>query len=432
MRTATTRFRLTAAVAVATAATLTLSACSGGATASSDGSSSSAATTSKTTVWIWPGGLSEKVTDAATTSFPDAGLEFSTIGDDFKQKLVTVFTGKSGIPSITGVKGEDMPYFLQQADLFTDLKTLGIDDLLSDFPAWKLAEATTADGKLIGLPIDIGPTGLFYREDVLKKAGLPTDPAEVAAATSTWDDYFAFGEKLKKATGAHLEVSLGDIFSKSIGQAQTGFVGQNNEFLGESDVVRTAWDRAIKAGQLGIVANIEDGSPDWAAAVNAGKLPTLLGAAWYQGDIKSNAADTTGKWRVTSMPGGPANIGGSFLTIPAGTTNKEQAIEVIKYLLSAQSQATSYTDTGNFPSSTAALSLSALTGGDEFFGGQVTSEVFKAASSTMPTRYNSPFDNIVSAPYYTELTNVASQGKDPERAWKDAVAAAKKALETAQ
>jgi cellobiose transport system substrate-binding protein len=429
MNTTTKRFRLTAAVAVATAATLTLSACSGGVTASSSSTPTGA---TKTTVWIWPGGLSEKVTTAATTAFPDAGLEFSTIGSDFKQKLVTVFTGKSGIPSITGIKGEDMPYFLQQADLFTDLKTLGIDDVLADFPAWKLAEATTADGKLIGLPIDIGPTGMFYREDVLKKAGLPTDPTAVAAATSTWDDYFAFGEKLKKATGAHLEVSLGDIFSKSIGQSQTGFVSQSNEFLGESEAVRTAWDRAIKAEKLGIVANIEDGSPDWASAVNSGKLPTLLGAAWYQGDIKSNAADTSGKWRVTSMPGGPANIGGSFLTIPAGTANKDQAIAVIKYLLSAESQATSYTDTGNFPSSTAALSLPALTSGDKFFGGQVTSEVFKAASAAMPTRYTSPYDNVVSAPYYTELTNVASQGKDPEKAWNDAVAAAKKALETAQ
>lgn len=427
MRTATKRFRLTAAVAVATAATLSLSACAGSASPSS-----SASGPTKTTVWIWPGGLSEKVTAAATAKFPDAGLEFSTVGDDFKQKLVTVFTGKSGIPSITGVKGEDMPYFLQQADLFTDLKTLGVDDVLADFPAWKLAEATTPDGKLIGLPIDIGPTGMFYREDVLKKAGLPTDPTAVAAATSSWDDYFTFGEKLKKATGAHLEVSLGDVFSKSIGQSQTGFVGRNNEFLGDSPAVRTAWDRAIKAGKLGIVANIEDGSPDWASAINSGKLPTLLGAAWYQGDIKSNAPDTSGKWRVTAMPGGPANIGGSFLTIPAGTANKEQAIAVIKFLLSADSQATSYTDTGNFPSSTAALSLPALTSGDKFFGGQVTSEVFKAASASMPTRYNSPFDNIVSAPYYTELTNVASQGKDPEQAWKDAVAAAKKALETAQ
>lgn len=413
------RLRVVAGVASA-AAVVALAGCSAGAD-----------TPTTTTVWLWPGAISETVTAAATEQFADDNVEFSTIGDDFKQKLVTVFTGKSGIPSITGIKGEDMPYFLQEADLFTDLNTLGIDDILSDFPEWKLAEATTADGKLIGIPMDIGPTGLFYRTDILAQAGLPTDPAEVAAATTTWEDYFAFGEKLKSATGAYLEVSLGDLFSKVMGQSPTKFVSESGEFLGDSKAVRNAWDTAIEARERGLVAGIEDGSPDWASAVNAGTLPTLLGAAWYQGDIKSNAADTSGKWAVTAMPGGPANIGGSFLVIPASTTNPEAAIAIIKYLLDPANQAITYSEIGNFPSSAAALDEPQLQEGDPFFGGQVTSTVFGEASATMPISYQSPYDNIVSAPYFTELTNV-QQGKDPEQAWNDAVAAAKQALESAQ
>ena len=59
-----------------------------------------------------------------------------------------------------------MPYFLQQSSLFTDLKDLVPASYLAQFPKWKLAEATTADGKLIGIPTDIGPSALFYREDV--------------------------------------------------------------------------------------------------------------------------------------------------------------------------------------------------------------------------------------------------------------------------
>lgn len=379
-------------------------------------------------LWIWPGGLSDTVVETVTADTP--GLETSVIGDDFKQKLLTGFTAGSDIPDITGVKGEDMPFFLQEPDLFTDLNTLDIDDIVGEFPEWKLAEATTPDGQLLGLPIDIGPAGLFYREDILAAAGMPTDPAEVGAATATYEDYFAFGEQLKAATGAHLEVSAGGLFGKVMGQSETKFVSPDGEFLGESDAVRNAWDLAIEAWDRGLVAGIEDGSPDWASAVNAGELPTLSGAAWYAGDIKNNAADTAGTWRVTQMPGGPANIGGSFLTIPAATEDKEAALEVIKALLSPENEAVMYTETGNFPARTTAFEEPGLHDGDDFFGGQDTVSVFVEASENMPTVYNSPLDNQVAAPYYTELGNVQT-GKDPEQAWADAVAAAKEALESA-
>ncbi len=416
------RTRTAAGTAIALTAALALTGCASGSGSSSDA----------TTIWVWPGAIADAIQSGAVEQFPDAKIEFSTIGDDVKQKLVTVFTGKSGIPSITGVKGEDMPYFLQEDSLFVDLNELGIDDLLSQFPAWKLAEATTADGKLIGLPIDIGPTALFYRTDVLEAAGLPTDPAEVAAATSTWEDYFAFGEKLKAATGASLEVSLGDVFSKSMGQSETKFVAEDGSFLGDSDPVKQSWDRAIDAFDRGIVAGVEDGSADWAAAINDGSLPTLLGAAWYQFDIKNNAPDTSGKWAVTSMPGGPANIGGSFLTIPAANSDPKEAIKIITYLLDAENQATNYTENGNFPSSSAALEQPALQAGDPFFGDQVTAPVFAGASDTMLTSYTAASDNEVAAPFYTELTNVQSLGKDPAQAYADAVAASKKVWESLQ
>jgi len=379
-------------------------------------------------VWLWPGALSDNTVKSVTAGYTNGTLSASVIGDNFKQKLLTAFTANSGIPDITGIKGEDMPYFLQKPELFTDLNTLGVSDILSQFPDWKLKAATTPDGKLLGLPIDIGPTGLFYREDVLAKAGLPTDPAAVQAATSTWADYFTFGEKLKAKTGAFLEVNIQDLFGMILAQNGTGFVDQNGKFIGDSAAVRKAWDTVIDARKRGLTAGLQDGSPDWASAVSAGKLPTILGAAWHAGDIKGSVADTSGKWRVTQMPGGPANVGGSFLTIPAASTNKEAAMALIRVLLNAQSEAQMFTDTGNFPANSAAFDQPALKAPDAFFGGQDVVSQFATASKNMPTVYTSPLDGVVSAPFYTELNNVESSSKDPEQAWKDAVDAAKAAL----
>jgi cellobiose transport system substrate-binding protein len=421
MRTPTKRRRTAAVLATAVAAALVLTGCSAGSSAS-DG---------KLTAWLWPGALGDSVVSSAKKEFASDKLQVNVIGGDFKQKLVTTFTGKTNVPSITGVKGEDMPYFLQQSSLFTDLKSLVPASYLAQFPKWKLAEATTSDGKLIGIPTDIGPSALFYREDVLAKAGLPSEPAAVADATSTWDKYFAFGKQLKAKTGASLEVSMGDVFSWSMAQADSGFVSKSGAFTGDSATVKEAWDRAVTAEKAGIVANIEDGSPDWASAVNQGKIPTVIGAAWHAGDIKSAAPDTSGKWRVTATPGGPGNAGGSFLTIPAATSDKKAALKVIEALVAPSAQATTYSQVGNFPSSSKALSESALTKGDSFFGGQDTVSVFQKSIESMPTRYTSPYDAQVSAPYLVELTNIQG-GKDPDQAWNDAVKAAKSALESAK
>jgi cellobiose transport system substrate-binding protein len=408
----------TAAAATAAALITTLAACS---------TPAAEAEVTDMSLWIWPGGVSETVLEEVVAEFPDYGIEVSVIGDDFRQKLVTTFTGGSGIPSITGVKGENMPYFLTEDSLFHDFNELGVDDLLDDFPAWKLAEATTADGRLIGIPIDIGPTGMYYRADVFADAGLPSEPDEVAAATATWEDYLEFGVALKAANGSDISVATSSIFGAAIGQLEEKFVSADGEFLGESDGVRGAWDIAVEAYELGITAGISDGSPDWAAAINEGSLSAAIGAAWYQGDIKGAAADTAGDWRVAASPGGPANIGGSFLTIPADNESPQAAVEVIRWLLSPENQAAIYGEIGNFPASLSALDL--LTDGDDFFGGQNTVEVFKQATLDMPTGFNSPFDNEVAAPYYNELSNIESLGKDPEQAWNDAVAAATAAWE---
>ena len=44
-----------------------------------------------------------------------------------------------------------------------DLNTLGAAKLKSQYLSWKWAQGETTDGKLVGFPIDIGPTALYYR-----------------------------------------------------------------------------------------------------------------------------------------------------------------------------------------------------------------------------------------------------------------------------
>src|SRR5205085_7535934 len=70
-------------------------------------------------LWYWDGGLSPAVITAAQTQFASTvKLTATKIGGDFKQKLQTTLAAGAGLPSITGVKGEDMPYFRSAAAKF--------------------------------------------------------------------------------------------------------------------------------------------------------------------------------------------------------------------------------------------------------------------------------------------------------------------------
>jgi cellobiose transport system substrate-binding protein len=402
----------------------------GGLAACGDDSGGSGGDGKELTLWYWSGGLSKKVLDGAVAHFTDVKLTLAEIGGNFKEKLVTTMTGRSGVPDITGVKGEDISSFLAQADRFVDLNTLGFDKLRGQYLEWKWKQATTQDGKVIGFPIDIGPTALYYRPDVYAKAGLPTEPDKVAEAMPTWDAFFDAGVRLKeKVPGAYMVVETAAVFDMAIGQGPKRFIDESNKFIGDQSHIRTAWDLAVKSLKLGINAKTASGSQDYNAALGKGTLPSVIGAAWLALDIRSGAESTSGKWRVAPTPGGPGNYGGSFLTIPKDSRNPTKSFEIISWILSPDNEAQSFTDAAIFPAAPATYKMPALNQPDPFFGGQVTIEVFGPAAEKIPVAYEGPNDAAVKAPFYSELSNVEAKGKDPEQAWNDAVGEAKKIAE---
>ncbi|WP_392869994.1 ABC transporter substrate-binding protein [Streptomyces sp. LN499] len=380
-------------------------------------------TGSDMTLWYWGGGLSDKLVEDAVKRFTQVDLKATQIGGYFRSKLLTTLTARAHAPDITGLKGEDIASLLPNADQFIDLNTLGADKLKSQYLDWKWSQGTADDGRQIGFPIDTGPCVHYYRPDIFEKAGLPTEPEDVAAQMGTWDDYFAAGEQLvKKAKGSYMVSDPLAIFGMAVGQSTKRYVDKDRHFIGDQEHITRAWDLALECLDRGIDSPFKSGTVDINPALEDGKLPSQIGASWVAGDFKSQLTKSKGKWRVAAMPERPANDGGSFLGITRYCRDPELAFQIITWLLGPENQSRGFLEASLFPSTPASFESPDLRTPDEFFGGQITMDVFGPAAQRVPVSYNSPYDVALSQPIRDELTSVYISGKNRKKAWRDAMA----------
>lgn len=384
--------------------------------------------TKKLTLWYWDRSINDDFLADAHNHVAGLQLEPNKIGINFRTKLLTTLAGHSYAPDITNINSDIATYFPDES-AFVDLNTLGAGDLKDQYLDWKWELGVTPSGKMIGFPIDTGPTALMYRTDVFKKAGLPTDPDKLTPMVASWDEYLELGTRLKKVPKTYLVANIGDVYGRALAQSAKQYMTKSGQFIGDQAHVKSAWDYAVKAKKLGVTARIPDGAADWNAGVTSGAIATVDNAVWEAFVIAQTAADTSGKWRVCAGPGGAGNSGGSFMAITKYCRNPKLAFEAIKWLQSPANQTKAYTTIQLFPSALSSLADSAIAKTpSKFFGGQPIGEIFSAAAKAIKPAYYSPYDNLISTQYTNELLNVESAGKDPNKAWEDAVNEAKRQL----
>jgi len=403
-----------------------LAACSGSSKTSSDGKDSDGKVT--LTLWYWNRSLDDALLAKVKEQFPNVNLKAQKIdGADYKTKLQTTLASGSGAPDIVALN-DWVTEFLPNSDQFVNLLDMGADELKNQYLEWKWNYALTPDKKtLIALPIDTGPTALFYREDLFKQAGLPTDPAEVSAQLSTWEDYIKAGEKLKAATGVKMFDSINRVFTQYLSQSDSAFFDEKDKFIGDSGNVKKAWDLAMEVHDKDLSANLVDGT-EWNAAMNNGKIASFIGAVWTKKILKDAAPDTAGKWRIARAPGGDGNNGGSFLGITKSSKHAKEAYKVISWLMNPENQLQAYKTMDLFPSTPSVYDDPSMSSEEEFFGNQNTTEIFTKSAENVKPRYFGPKFSTVNTFFGDQLTNVANKKLDPDKAWKDVQKQVKKEL----
>ncbi|TDQ41997.1 ABC transporter substrate-binding protein [Aureibacillus halotolerans] len=371
------------------------------------------------TLWYWNRGLDDSLVEQIETQFPNVELEAQKIGGDFRIKLQTTLVGNSGGPDIV-MLNDWIAQYLPYNEHFANLYDYGAESIQDDYLDWKWNLAEVNDGeKLIALPVDTGPTALFYRKDLFEQAGLPTEPEEVASQLQTWDQYIEAGKKLKESTGVYMVDSILSIYRMAIAQSPKKFFSEDDEYIGDQDHMKQIWDTAVKAAETGIAPGIQDGTTDWNAAYNNSQIATVPNAVWGKKILEDAAPNTSGQWRVAEAPGGAGNRGGSFLSVLESSEHKQTSYDIIAWLMSPENQITAYQNYNLFPSAIDALESSELSSEEEFYGGQNTTKTFVDVAKDVPETYFGEFHSMVNGIFEAELRLVETRGKDPEQAWND-------------
>lgn len=227
----------------------------------------------------------------------------------------------------------------------------------------KMLPATISTGqyrdRLYAVPSTSDAGMLYYREDLLKKAGVSAPPKTYA---EMWDAC-AEVEKLPEAKGIDCfftEVNKTESLTisavEAIGSAGGAIIGPDGEPTLNTPQAKQGVEFLVNAKKEhmpkeAVTLDTEGGRRYF----QSGKL--VFQRQWpYQyalADQKDGSSKVAGKFAVAPLPGpngpGVANLGGHNLAISAFAENKASALDFIRYLTGEQSQRANLLATSQAP-----------------------------------------------------------------------------------
>ncbi|WP_369369654.1 ABC transporter substrate-binding protein [Promicromonospora sp. Populi] len=376
-------------------------------------------------------GYTDELLAQYTEANPNVTVEHivAPTSDEARLQMLKAFTTGDGseLADVVAAEVDWMPELMQHSDLFEDLTD---DEVTKRWVDWKVAQATTPDGKLLGYGTDIGPEAICYRADLFEAAGLPTDRTEVAQLLggdgATWERYFEVGRQFSEQSDVAWFDGATGTFQGMVNQLPAAFedpATQQPTDLATNNEVRAVYDQITGAIDAGLSAGLAQWSPEWAAGFQSDAFATMLCPGWMMGPIESYSAGVQG-WDVANVfPGGGGNWGGSFLAVPSASPYPEEAKKLAAWLTAPEQQTQAFTTAGTFPSQLEAQSsetVQAYT--NPFFANAPVGKIFtERAQSINGAPYKGQYYFAIRDEVNTALTAVDTGSVGPETAWNQAV-----------
>jgi N,N'-diacetylchitobiose transport system substrate-binding protein len=258
------------------------------------------------------------------------------------ERLTTALSSDSETPDVVEIGNTQAPTFTQAgafSDLTPELADWGGDDLLPGF-----VDGATVDGKTFAAPYYAGSKYIFYRKDLLEKAGL--------SVPTTMDEFVQTAVDLKAANPEPANFS-GFWFPGQDWRNGVAFVWDAGGDLAVEDGGEWKGDLSAPESVAGLetvqkLMEQASGAPkdgnesDPATPFCAGEIGMMSAPGWVTGlieDPDSGCPDMMANVGVFALPGSdgspaPVLLGGSDIAVSAKSANQDLAKDVVGLMLS--------------------------------------------------------------------------------------------------
>lgn len=364
----------------------------------------------------------EVIIEAYEAENPDVDvvLEVREFGDHHTNLLTTLAAG-TGATDVVAIEVGFIARFVADGGL-ADLsqEPFNAGGFLDELADYAVLQATTADGRVVAIPTDLGPGVMFYRRDRL--AEVDTDVADII---SSWDDYIAFGEQVTRDTtgdgqnDVFLIADAADVYNAMIRiglqPGQGIYFDQEGNTLVNTERFHEAFRVAKAIRDAGLDAQIGAWSNEWYEAFRLGSVATQLSGAWLQGHLQNwMAPETAGLWGAENLPGGAfATWGGSFYAIPEQSTNKELAWDFIQFMTTREDiQKLAFNQIEAFPALKSVWADPVFNEPQAFLDGQNSRQLYINIINNIQGTFTHPGDVIAEEVVTSALSTVLNDGRD--------------------
>ncbi len=339
---------------------------------------------------------------------PGINVQLINFGGTMHDKLLTALLSDFGAPDVVEVEITSIGRFLKGAidevgfvDLRPRLESEGWMDKLvvSRFTPWSYRD------RIFGIPHDLHPVVLLYRDDLFKASGVEMTKIE------TWDDFIAAGKKATRDLDGDGKIDQyaivldrkteSDYFNLLL-QRGGGFFDVDGNVIIDNDIaIETLEFFTSLFNEHKIATPVYGnwhGDPSNYAAMQEGKILSVLAPDWYVGLLKSQVPQMSGKWKAISMPawehGGRRTTtrGGTMIGITKQCKDPDLAWELLKFTYFDRSGLINrYETTSIIPPLKAAWDAPIYKKPDAYLGGQSIGELFIELAPDLPPRYQNPY-----------------------------------------